>query len=245
MGPIIWLEGIIGVGKSSFTEELAKRLNLRALYEPVESNPFLDKFYKDPKKYAFALQMHLLMVRFNMQNLAANEAALGKGCILDRGLPGDRVFCKLQIEAGNIDPEFWQVYENAYNVMSCSLRPPSLLVYLDVDESVAMQRIRHRGRGAEAAVDIGYLHRLRKGYYQLLDEVISRRHAWSTGISILVLPWNAPLEETWGPAIARIAKHCRLPVPDDLKGLDIPVSWTQPFVNPEGAGGPVSALLSC
>jgi deoxyadenosine/deoxycytidine kinase len=96
--PLIWVEGIIGVGKSTFSYELAKRLKLRLIEEPVETNPYLEPFYKDPKRYAFGMQVYLLHQRYAMQQLASYEATgVGgyAGAILDRSLSGDRVFAKL------------------------------------------------------------------------------------------------------------------------------------------------------
>jgi deoxyadenosine/deoxycytidine kinase len=191
LGPLIWVEGLIGAGKSSVTEQLAGALNARPLYEPVGTNPFLDKFYKEPEKYAFAMQIYLLHVRYNLQNLAAGEALLGKGAIMDRGLPGDRVFCKMHIQEKNIEPELWTVYEMAFIIMSSSLRPPSLLVYLDVSPETALRRVRSRGRGCEEdGVTLDYLRKLQAGYEELLAEINSGEHAWSRGIQVLRYDWD-------------------------------------------------------
>jgi len=72
--PLIWIEGIIGAGKSTFSREIASRLNLRLVEEPVETNPYLEKFYQDPKQYAFGMQVFLLHKRYAMQQLASYEA---------------------------------------------------------------------------------------------------------------------------------------------------------------------------
>jgi len=56
-GPIIWIEGGIGAGKTTLTEKMAKALNLRAIYEPVEGNPYLARFYEEPKRWAFPMQI--------------------------------------------------------------------------------------------------------------------------------------------------------------------------------------------
>jgi deoxyguanosine kinase len=212
MGAVVWVEGIIGAGKTTLTQAVASELKLRPVYEPVETNFLLEDFYREPKVYAFPMQMHLLMTRFNLQTLAANEALgnLGhRGAILDRGLPGDRVFARLHIRYGNINEKLWKVYENAYNVMSCSLRPPSLLVYLDVDPLVAMDRVRQRDRSFERSVSLDYLKDLRDGYEDLMAEVESGRHAWSRGISVMRVPWNENFPSVT-PLVEAIRERCDL-----------------------------------
>lgn len=192
-GPIVWIEGIIGAGKTTLTNALCERLNLRAILEPVESNPYLERFYGDPKRWAFPMQIELLHRRYAMQKLAAYEATTEggfKGAVLDRGLPGDRVFCRQHMLAGNIDPLEWDTYERAYDNMVCSLVPPSILVFLDVDPEVALSRIKQRSRGCETSIDLGYLRGLQRGYYDLMVEIDSGEHAWSRGIRIARVPWN-------------------------------------------------------
>jgi deoxyadenosine/deoxycytidine kinase len=191
--PILWIEGIIGAGKSTLADRLAEMLGMRAIHEPVETNPYLEPFYADPKRWAWGMQLHLMVCRYGLQKLAVGEAISGgqyAGVILDRGLPGDRVFAKLHVRAGNIHPLEWETYEAFYNIMACDLRPPSLIVFLDVDPRVAHERVLRRGRRAEAAVTLDYLKQLHQGYLDLLAEIESGDHAWSRGMQVLRWPWN-------------------------------------------------------
>jgi len=193
MGSVVWIEGIIGAGKSTLTQHVAKALRLRPIYEPVDDNPLLTKFYQDPKKYAFAMQMLLMGRRYAMQQLAAWEATHNDeyaGAVIDRGLPGDRVFCKMHIAEGNIEPEFWDVYETFYRIMSLNLPTPAVLVFLDVEPEVAFERMQSRGRAAENGVPLEYLKKLRRGYLDLLVEIESGQHAWARGMRIIRVPWN-------------------------------------------------------
>lgn len=209
MGPIIWVEGIIGSGKSTLTKTIAERLNLKAFHEPVESNPFLDRFYKDPERWAFPMQMYLMYQRFAMQKEAAYAAARGNGAVLDRGMPGDRVFCKLHMLEGNIHKLEWMAYQASYDIMACSLTPPSLLLFLDVEPDVALERVRARARGVESSIDLRYLVDLRKGYLDLLCEVESGSHAWAQGMEVMRLAWNTdhlPVE----PLICELSHKLRL-----------------------------------
>lgn len=216
-GPVVWIEGLIGAGKSTLTKLVAEKLRLRAVYEPVDDNPMLTKFYQDPKKYAFPMQMLLMAKRHAMQQLAAWEATHGtdyQGAIVDRGLPGDRVFCKLHVSEGNIEPEFWDVYDTFYTVMSLNLPTPSLLVFLDVEPEVAHERMQKRARAAETGVPLDYLKKLRRGYLDLLVEIESGQHAWARGMQVIKVPWNVDHQDHM-PIVAAIAHACRLHIPSE------------------------------
>jgi len=190
MTPVIVIEGPIAAGKTTLVKHLSERLNLTPRYEPVESNPYLDLFYEDPKRWAFAMQIHLLHWRYASQKEAAYAAAAGRGSIFDRSMPGDRVFCRMHMEAGNIAEIEWQTYQMAYQVMSCSLVPPSLLIYLDVDPEIALERLRRRGRECEAGVTLEYLQALTAGYGRMLHEVQHEAHPWARGMKVLRVDYN-------------------------------------------------------
>lgn len=193
MGPVVWIEGIIGAGKSTLTKAAAESLNLRPIYEPVDDNEYLASFYQDPGRWAFPMQVELMARRFGMQLQALSEAMAGgqwQGAILDRGLPGDRVFAKLLTRAGHIDAREFRTYEKLYDSMTMWITSPRLLVFLDVDPEVALERIRKRGREAELGIDLGYLRDLRSGYLDLLVEIESGRHHWARGMEVMKIAWN-------------------------------------------------------
>lgn len=208
---VIWVEGIIGAGKTTFTKTLSERLNLRPIFEPVDDNPLLEKSYQDPVKYVFPMQLWLMAKRHAMQQLAAWEDKYGEyaGSVIDRGLPGDRVFCKMHVQEGNIDSEFWGVYEYFYEVMSLNLPVPNLLVFLDAEPETAFARMKKRGREAENEVTLDYLVKLRKGYLDLLVEIESNSHPWSRGMRVIRVPWNTDNQDPT-PIIDEIRHVCRL-----------------------------------
>ena len=189
-GPVIWIEGIIGSGKTTLAKKLSEELGLRAMFEPVGSNPYLSRFYDDPKRWVFPMQIELMKTRYAMQKEAVYGAALGRGSVLDRGMPGDRVFCKLHMLAGNMSELEWRTYEGLYAVMASSFVPPSLLLFLDVEPDTALERVKERAREAEVSIDLKYLTDLRKGYLDLMAEIESGEHVWSRGMSVKRLPWN-------------------------------------------------------
>jgi deoxyadenosine/deoxycytidine kinase len=213
--PLIWVEGIIGAGKSTFSREISSRLNLRLIEEPVETNPYLEKFYQNPKEYAFGMQMFLLHKRYIMQRLAADEATgVGgyDGAILDRSLSGDRVFAKLHNEAGNINDLDWKTYEMAYNYMCRTLLPPTLLIYLDVQPQTAYDRMKTRNRKAEAGVTLDYLCKLRKGYQEILTEAEQSLLPWSHAIRILRIPFDFDIHSSleWDAIALTVKDSCKI-----------------------------------
>ena len=209
-GAVIWVEGLIGAGKSTLAQKLSGLLDYRAFHEPVDSD-YLDKFYKDPKKYAFEFQMRQIVRRRKIHKLAISEAnhTEYQGSILDRGLPGDRVFAKLHRFAGNITEEQWFTYELLFDEMIAEIRPPALLVFLDVQPDIAMERVKNRNRGAESGLTLEYLVTLRHGYLDLLAEIEGRLNRWSDGIEIMRVPWNIDNQET-GPLAARIKDRLKI-----------------------------------
>jgi deoxyadenosine/deoxycytidine kinase len=212
--PLIWVEGIIGAGKTTFARAVAKRLELRLIEEPVEDNPYLEKFYQDPKRYAFGMQVHLLHRRYAIQQLASFEATGAGGyggAILDRSLSGDRVFAKLHRDAGNIDQLDWETYKDAYNIMARTLLPPTLLVFLDIQPETAFARMQKRDRKAEAGVPLDYLKKLHDGYQELLEEAESGLLPWAHVVRVCRIPWDPDTvtTEQWDRVAQTVKGSCR------------------------------------
>lgn len=132
MGNLIYLEGGIGVGKSTYCKEIAQRLNYRVIEEPVKTNPYLEPFYQDPQRYAYEMQIYLLHRRIGLQQLAAAEALYSpdfSGSMLDRTVFGDRVFEELHHEDGNISDLQHHAYLTATRNMQLMIFPSH---YLDL-----------------------------------------------------------------------------------------------------------------
>jgi deoxyadenosine/deoxycytidine kinase len=195
--PILWIEGIIGAGKTELTKILCTELNYEGFYEPVDYNPYLKLFYTDMKKWAFPMQMLLLHKRYAMQKAAAYLSYVDGGpggYIIDRGLPGDRVFAKLLHKQGYIEDMDWETYQLAYNIMHQSLVPPTLLIFMDVNPNVAHQRARQRARDQESPIGSEefrrYLWDLDYEYRILVDLIEEGAHHWSRGMKVLRISWD-------------------------------------------------------
>ena len=211
MKPNIWIEGSISAGKSRLTAQLEKALGFRSFPEPVADKGYLELFYADPKRWSFSLQVEMLRRRWDIHRLAMLECRAGTyaGTILDRGLPGDRVFARMHYQAGNLHALEWQTYEALYSeFMSVPHLQPTVLVYLDVTPATALRRIRQRNRPSEERITLDYLSTLGEAYRDLLDEIEGGRHAWSRGLQILRINWNEdnlPIE----PIVGNIKRLCQ------------------------------------
>lgn len=142
--------GMIGVGKSTLTEILAREFGTQAFYEEVEENPALDKFYENPKKWAFSLQMFFLDKRFK----AIKKALSDDNNVLDRSIYEDALFTRINNMLGNISDVDLNIYNSILDNMMQELdelpkKAPDLLIYLEADFETILDHIKERGRDFE------------------------------------------------------------------------------------------------
>ena len=177
---VIGISGIIGVGKSTLTEDLGKHLNSNVIYEPVDDNKYLSGFYQDMKRYSFPMQVYLLNRRFKQhQQMVWSD----KSTIQDRTIYEDVIFAKMLWEDGLMEELDFKTYVDLFKNMSNFLHRPDLIVYLDVEPEEALKRCRRRSRDCESKMTLEYLVKLKKGYEEWLKDIEPR-------IPVLRLDWN-------------------------------------------------------
>lgn len=147
---MIVLAGMIGAGKTTYTQALAEHLGTEPFYESVEDNPILDKFYDDPKRWAFSLQIFFLNKRFK----AIKQALTDDNNVLDRSIYEDALFTYVNVEQGNIEKSNFKIYlELLENMMeelnSLEKKAPDLLIYLDGSFETILAHIKKRNREYE------------------------------------------------------------------------------------------------
>ncbi|MCS9997138.1 deoxynucleoside kinase [Weissella confusa] len=147
---VIITAGMIGVGKTTLTEKLARHLGTQPFYEPVEDNPVLSDYYADPKRYGFSLQIYFLNKRFRMIKAALAD----DNNILDRSIYEDALFTEENFEEGNISAAEFEIYLDLLDNMMNEIKEggkkrPDLLVYADADFDTIIARIKKRGRKYE------------------------------------------------------------------------------------------------
>ena len=189
--PLIWVDGIIGVGKTTAVRELGNRLQSHVFYEPVDEG-FLKIYYEDQNRWGFSFQIDMLHKRYEIQLEASDVINNGGSAIIDRALPGDRVFAQMLMKDGKIHPREWTIYEYAYMLILSLLPPPDLFIFLDISPEVAYERIKNRNRKAESdnLLPLQYLKRLHREYQYLLDEIKSGHHPWSARMEVWEIDWN-------------------------------------------------------
>lgn len=154
----VLIEGGIGLGKTTLADAIAKRIAARVLAEPVgDDNPYLEDYYKDPKAYAFKIQVFLLWRRFRAHSLAQALVMQGDCSVIsDRSYYGDRAFARVQHDLGYFDDRDFETYTELHRDMGRSLVLPTCVVLLDGDADLAFRRISERGRGCEVGMSKQY-----------------------------------------------------------------------------------------
>lgn len=160
MESVICIDGVVGAGKTTLGEILAKELDVLFFKEPVDNNPLLDRFYYDQKRYSFPIQIYFLNKRFKM----LKEAAQITGCIMDRSIYGDVIFARLLMEGELMSKEEYHLYEELLFNMLEHIERPKLMVYLDITVENAIARINERGREFEKVVTRSYWEALNQHY---------------------------------------------------------------------------------
>ena len=155
----IVVEGPIGVGKTSLTRTLSKRLNARSVFELVEENPFLASFYQDRNKHAFQTQLFFLLSRFKQQQELFQQDLFSQVTVSDYLFAKDRIFASI-----TLDPNELALYERVYEHLGPRVMKPDLVIYLQARLDVLLARIRKRGREFERKFDPEYLAELARTY---------------------------------------------------------------------------------
>lgn len=176
----IGISGIIGVGKTTLTESIAEYMKANTLYEPVETNVYLEKFYQDIPKYSFPMQVYLLNHRFVQHQQMVWS---GKNTIQDRTIYEDVIFAKMLRDSGDMSELDFQTYCDLYHNMSNFLHRPDLIVFLDAEPEIALERIKQRSRNCETNIPLEYLQNLRNGYEDWITDINPR-------IPVLRIDWN-------------------------------------------------------
>lgn len=158
-GGYIAIEGPIGVGKTSLAQALGLKIGARIVLEDTDSNPFIARFYQDPEKYAFPVQLYFLLTRYNQQRQLAQQDLFAQATVTDYLLAKDRIFARL-----NLDPDELVLYEGVYRLLDGQLARPDLVVYIRARVEVLAERLRKRNRTFERHISMEYLESVSAAY---------------------------------------------------------------------------------
>jgi len=167
--PFIGIAGNIGVGKTTFTQIIADRLEFTPYFESVIDNPYLNDFYHDMERWSFNLQIYFLHHRFNT-HVAMTETA--NGTIQDRTIYEDvKIFAKNLFDIGKMSQRDFDNYMGLFQVMTSFLKVPDLIIYLKASTDTLITRINKRNRNFENQIDPEYLHQLNILYTKWIPSI--------------------------------------------------------------------------
>jgi deoxyadenosine/deoxycytidine kinase len=154
--------GNIGVGKSTLTRLMARKLGWEPCYEAVEENPYLPDFYQDMPRWSFQSQAFFLARRLKQHHALLQK---DRAVIQDRSVYEDaEVFACNLFNQGHMSNRDWHTYYELYTALCQLLQPPDLVVYLKASVPTLLRRIAQRGRGYERGISADYLGQLNMLY---------------------------------------------------------------------------------
>ncbi|KPK96381.1 hypothetical protein AMJ80_00350 [bacterium SM23_31] len=170
----IAVDGLIGTGKTYLTELLAKKLNATPIFEEYANNPFLDKFYANPRQYALPAQLFFLLNRYQqLVNVAQTE--LFHSCkISDYTFSKNNIFASVTLNEHELT-----LYYKIQDFMADRVPAPDLILFLQADIHLVFERIRKRA--------ISYEKNITEQYLKLLNEAYNQYFFHVTEIPLLVI----------------------------------------------------------
>jgi deoxyadenosine/deoxycytidine kinase len=158
----IVVEGPIGVGKTSLAKRLAKSFETDLLLEGADENPFLERFYQDPRSGALPAQLFFLFQRVRQIEAMRQADMFQPVRVADFLMEKDRLFAELTLGAEEL-----KLYEQVYQHVTVDAPVPDLVVYLQAPEDVLLKRIARRGIKYERKIDTEYLRNLSEAYSRM------------------------------------------------------------------------------
>ena len=157
----IVVEGPIGVGKTSLAKILANEFQARMIFERIEDNPFLPKFYQSRETYAFQNQTFFLLNRYQQQMELAQDDLFNQNAIADYLFAKDQIFATLTLSAEELS-----LYQQIYALLNTRVPKPDMVVYLQARPEVLYKRVKKRDKKYERSVTFDYLTEVAQAYNQ-------------------------------------------------------------------------------
>ena len=155
----IAIEGPIGVGKTTLAHILSERFEAKKILEVVEENPFLEKFYKNMRLYAFQTQMFFLLSRYRQLEQLIQPELFENMVITDYTLDKDKIFATI-----TLDEDELAMYNHIYPLVVQRVPVPDLVIYLQASTDILMERIKRRARYFEKNISFEYLQEINQAY---------------------------------------------------------------------------------
>jgi len=167
----IAIEGNIGSGKTTLARMIADEFNGKLVLERFEDNSFLPKFYKDPDKYSFPLEMSFLADRYQQLKVDIPDRDIFTSfTIADYFINKSLIFAK-----NNLKSDEFNLYSRLFEIINTSLPRPGLIVFLFNSIENLLQNINSRGRAYEKSISYDYLSNIQKGYFDYFRQISNQR----------------------------------------------------------------------
>lgn len=158
------IEGNIGAGKTSLARKLAAETGSKLVLEQFVNNPFLPKFYKDPDRYAFQLELAFLADRYQqLKTEIANRDLFQQQTVSDYYFIKSLIFSK-----NTLKEDEYALYRKLFSIIQQQIPLPDLYVYLHVHIDNLMSNIKKRGRSYESNIEPEYLKKIERGYFEFI-----------------------------------------------------------------------------
>lgn len=172
------IEGNIGAGKTSLCNKIASERNAKLILEQFADNPFLPKFYQNPDRYSFPLELSFLADRYNQlkKNLESFD-------LFNELIVSDYFFMKsLIFSSSTLQEDEYKLYRQLFDIIYSSLPKPDLYVYLHKSAENLIKNIKLRGRDYEQNISFEYLKSIENGYFSFFKQ--------QSNLKILIIDTN-------------------------------------------------------
>ena len=164
------IEGLIGAGKTTLAKRIAEEEGARLVLEEFDDNPFLPRFYADPSRYAFSVELSFLAQRYHQLKRASEQDLFMPATVADYSIGKSLIFAQ-----ATLPPDELKLFRDLYDIMYSDLAGPDLIIYLHLPLDLVRERIRSRGRSYEQGISRDYLDGLHELYLDHLHKLVEKR----------------------------------------------------------------------